>query len=246
MSGAGKLCAMACYLGPMLPTRNSQIGRGLLLAGAGLILAAVDGPGGGDFRVYLREYTEILLEGEAGRARSKWWPADLRHAERLGTRYGGLGAKIDGASVLVLAADPLRRQGTLLDTVLLDPEGPYERLELSVRGNSANPVTTYYGQWDGERWWLRHPILLAVEGWPGHESRYLRMKRHPERPFHALAFGQLDRFVERAAEALEMPAGTLDTLRREKIDWFLGPESVVHTLSGAPAHGVLTSWLTFS
>jgi hypothetical protein len=165
-------------------------------------------------------------------------PDDLRHSERLGIRYGGHGARIDGASILVLTTDRLRGGGTLLDATLLEPDGPYARLAITLLENRDSPPTTYYGQWAGGRWWLRHPVLVAIEGWPVRESAYLRVIRHVEIPFNELAVAQLDRFVESAARALDLEPALLERVRREKVDWIVGPELVMHELIGAPAHGV--------
>ena len=202
-----------------------------------LALAAAAAPSERFADFYYR-YAQAIVAGDSIAARSAWWPADLKFSERLRQPQVGAAPRIDGASPLVAELPRLRAQLLQLEVATLHESA--QRAELELRVSSARDTLRHrvLGQWHDERWWLRHPILLAISDWPIDRAPHLMQVRHPSLAKDDVALLASSDFVTQTIELLQLDAERRARMRTSNAVVVLAPESIVTELAGVPTEGV--------
>lgn len=190
------------------------------------------------FESFLEDYARALVAEDSLAARAAWWPQDLAHSERLGLLYRPSHPKIDGSSVVLTATELLRGDPAALDVESMPALLGFSRIRLRLRGGTQQDQTIYYARFDGDRWWLHHPLRPLTESWPRERSRYLRIRRHPSRPPNPPILRALDRFIDGSARRLGISTDRLERLATAGIDWIVAPEEIVTELVGTPTEAV--------
>jgi hypothetical protein len=191
----------------------------------------------------MTEYFELILGGSYDIAGDMWTPEALERSGRFGIRFTGIPIKADCNSPIMRNLDdfsakqiaPIRKYEDLDDNTW------YKLQYADIFGN-ALLHHNYYVQRRGDWFWISYPQDFYAADWPVIETRYLRIRTHPEsqKYLNPVVLAETDRFVENLASRLGLSANRLAEIAESKIEYFFCPsDSVVEQLSGFLVRGML-------
>jgi hypothetical protein len=189
------------------------------------------------------QYLDLVVGGSYDIAGDMWTPETIERSGRFGIKFSDIALKVDCNSPVIRNLDELSSQ-------MISPIRNYETLQenawykleyADIHGN-ALLRHHYYMQRRGDWFWFSYPQDFYSEGWSITESRYLRVRVHPdvEKYLNPVVLAEADLFVEEMAARLEISAPLLEQIARSKIEYFYcASDSVVELLSGFLAKGTV-------
>ena len=209
-----------------------------------LLLAAVTGSAGADPRAagVVNQYFDLVISGNIESAVYLWSEADQERSSRFGIVYPGVAIKGDCTSPLMAnqgyrfgAASVSVRQREVL-------EDRFVRVEYHMPAVDREKTYSYYTQFIDGYYWLCYPQDYYARDWPILQTRYFRIHYHPslEEYINPVGLEELDLFVERTIDSLEMSDETLKEIAERKIEYFYcDNEQTVEKISGHLTKGLL-------
>jgi hypothetical protein len=192
----------------------------------------------------IKEYFELVLDGNYDIAGDMWTPEALERSGRFGIKFTDVPIKADCNSPLMCNLDelsskmvaPIRKHEALGD------KKEWYKIEYADIFGSALLKHNYYLQRRGDWFWLGYPQDFYSAGWPVVESRYLRIRTHPamRKYLNPVSLAEADLFMEQTARRLKMTDKMLASMGTSKIEYFFCPsDSVVEQMSGFLVKGTL-------
>jgi len=213
---------------------GNRILHGLLLAALTLTGANKARSETGEEMLY--EYFDLVVSGNFESADQYWTEESRRRAHRFGIEYIDIPLKIDCSSPIVRTPEimySINRRPISTETDL--PWDGVHRYAFDVVVGKERLRHYYHTIAIGEYQALLFPQDLYARGWPVTETKYFRIRMHPEaqKLLNPVAMKDVDRFVEETARIIGLDSDALDFLEREKLDYFFcHDDNLVRDITG--------------
>lgn len=191
----------------------------------------------------LEEYFDLLVSGNLASAEGFWTQSAIDRSSRFGITYTDIPLKIDAGSPVVRDLAVMRDYLIPAATQVQVLEGDdYVRMDFKKLVNGVDVEHAYYAYWDGSYFWLTYPQDWVARDWPVLETEYFRIHYAPEFEacLHPVILEEADRFLERAADSLQVPKDVLNEIRKKKVEYFYcDSDSTVLKITGHLTKGTL-------
>ncbi|MEE8576442.1 MAG: hypothetical protein V3T31_04235, partial [candidate division Zixibacteria bacterium] len=170
-----------------------------------------------------------------------WTDESRRRSARFGIEYIDIPLKVDCSSPIVrnpgmsfnLGFRPI--QG---ETKLATDE--YSRFTLHARAGGEQLKHYYYARRFGEYYGLFFPQDYYSQDWPVLQTKYLRIHHDPktEKYLNSIVLDEIDRFIEKMANHIDLSNDALKLLEKEKLEYFYcDSDNMVKEMTGYLAKG---------
>ncbi|MBU8934623.1 MAG: hypothetical protein KOO62_11545 [candidate division Zixibacteria bacterium] len=189
-------------------------------------------------------YFDLLVSDNLESARNLWTESVIERSERFGIEYDDIPIKLDCSSPVMQDLPTLRDQlyRSIRKMSGLDGSTEYFTGEYSATLNNQKVTHLYYTYYDGDYFWLTHAQDYYGRDWTVIESKYFRIRCHPDRIayLNPTTLAEADHFVSDMAESLGMLRADLKTFQEKKIEYYYCPsDSVVKLITGFRTRGML-------
>lgn len=191
----------------------------------------------------LGDYFDLLASGNLRSAEGLWTQPALERSSRFGIEYTDIPLKVDCSS-------PVVRNLPVMRDYLFPPVkrvhvlsgSDYVKLDYAALVDAEEIKHEYYAYFDGQYYWLTYAQDYFCREWPVMESRYFRIHYEPTREayLHPVALEEADRYIEAAADSLDLSNEALALIGEKKIEYFFcDSDSTVEAITGFRVKGTL-------
>lgn len=186
----------------------------------------------------LKEYLELIEQGNLESAEQYWLPSALQRAGRLGITYAGIPIKADLNSPVMKSA----QMNPVMELKIgAKREDGFFTLGVTARRGGATVNYQYHAIENDGHIWLTFAQDYVAYGWREVESKFFRFHINPfrSRYFNKIAVASLDRFVDSIGYALGINRARMRQLAREKFDYyFCADDTEVKRITGVEVRGL--------
>lgn len=186
----------------------------------------------------LKEYLELIEQGNLESAEQYWLPSARQRAARLGITYEGIPIKADLNSPVMKSA---KMNPNIELKIGVRRENGFFTLGV-LAGRGGEPVKYQYHAVERDGYvWLTFAQDYVAYDWREVESKFFRFHISPfrSRYFNKIAVASLDRFVDSIGRELGINRARMKQLAREKFDYYFCADDVeLKRITGVEVRGI--------
>jgi len=185
----------------------------------------------------INQYIQAVRAEDWEKAESFWLGEEIEKSNRLGISFGGIEAKYDCASPLIIESDRLLNWA---ETVKIDYiDGDKVKAIVSLAGDSGDSVhIAYYLAKSGDNWKCCSPMHIYAGDWRILQTRYFNVHYDDSSLVNEFALHKLDDFIDTLGIRLNIPCERMNHLGINKIDYYLCDDNQIKLLTGFAGQGM--------
>ncbi len=186
----------------------------------------------------LKDYLELIEQGNLESAELYWLPSARQRAGRLGITYNDIPIKADLNSPVMKSA---KMNPDIEPKIGLKRENGFFTLGVSAK-RGGEPVNYQYHAVEQDGYvWLTFAQDYVAHDWREVESKFFRfhISPHRSRYFNRIAVASLDRYVDSIGHELGINRARMKHLAREKFDYyFCADDAELKRITGVAVPGL--------